>query len=193
MELDPLVIAELRALFKSGATPSRLMRHIVAHHGSQPIPEIDRLIRAYFREGFGIPMFRASADILAMEQEDLRIADYSANVIHRMVETKSEWDKNITANGHLTTSWIDSLSASNESLLLEQSHPELTIELSGVWSSLDENAKEFIKRLLGNSRVLYEKVALLATLAEQLQQQVIALENALPSRDRVAVNRQLPD
>ncbi len=47
MEPDPLVINELREMFKAGATPSRLMRHLIAHHGQQKLPWTDKLIRAY--------------------------------------------------------------------------------------------------------------------------------------------------
>jgi hypothetical protein len=180
MELDPLVIAELRALFKSGATPSRLMRLIVAHLGELPLHETDRLIRAYFREAFGIPMFRASAGLLASGHEGLRISHVNGNVIHLMIANRKDWDKDVSENDQLATSWMDDLYASNETSLIEQCPPALLMELKGVWDSLDDRTKKYIKRLTGNCQVLYEKVAILSTLVEQLQQQVLALENGAP-------------
>jgi hypothetical protein len=36
---------------------------------------------------------------------------------------------------------------------------------------MDEEAKQFIKRIIGNSYSLHEKVNVIAALAEQLQQQ----------------------
>lgn len=98
---DPKVIAELRSLFKTGATPSRLVRHIVAEHGTTP--DTDRLVRAYFREGFGVPMFRASASLLTLPPEALSFAGVNSGTVHQIVQHRAEWD---TDGG---TSWLDSL------------------------------------------------------------------------------------
>ena len=177
---DPIVINEMRALFKAGATPTRLMRHILAHHEPQILPWTDKLIRAYFREAFRIPMFRLSAGLLAEGQKGLIIAHINRNVIHQMIVNGSEWDKE-NANAPTGSSWMDSLTATDESQMVEQSHPELWKELGGSWDKLDDSARKCIKRLIGNFQTQNEKVEILATLAEQLQQQVIALENEASS------------
>ena len=176
MTPEPDVIAELRGLFKAGATPSRLMRHILEHHG--PDQTTDRLIRAYFREAFCVPMFRASVSLLTPGLEGLPIAGVNGSVIHRMVQMRGEWDHNPKDNGHPTPSWMGSLVATDEGKMIEQSDPESSPELSGAWKSLDPSTQQYIKRLMGNSQTLYEKVIILSTLVEQLQQQVIALESA---------------
>jgi hypothetical protein len=181
METDPLLIAEMKTLFKAGATVSRILRNIIAHLGQKPLPEMDRLVRAYFRQAFGIPMFSGSAGVLTEDRSGLQMAYVNRNVIHQIISNRSEWDQETAANGQVGSSWIDSLTATDESQLVEQSHPEMLNELSGDWDKLDDKAKKFIKRLIGNSRALNEKVEILATLAEQLQQQVLALETEVSS------------
>jgi hypothetical protein len=177
MAPDPLVIAELRAMFKSAATPSRLMRHIIAHHGSHALPEIDRLIRAYFREAFCVPMFRASASLLALGPEGLLIAGINASVIHRMIEARGEWDQDAKAEGGAVETWMDSLVATDQGSLNDRVHPELSSEFAGVWDQFDDSTKQSIKRLIGNSQGLYEQVNILSVLVEQLQMQIVAQEN----------------
>ena len=51
-----------------------------------------------------------------------------------------------------------------------------TIDEIAAWSRLDDAAKLDLKRLIGNSQHLNEKVGILSKLVEQLQEQVIALE-----------------
>jgi hypothetical protein len=48
MRPDPLVVEELRKLFIAGATPSRLIKHIVARHAHEE--KLYTLIQVYFRE-----------------------------------------------------------------------------------------------------------------------------------------------
>ena len=52
MNTRPEVINELRSLFKEGATPSRLIRHIVERHAGERT--FHSLIQAYFHEAFGL-------------------------------------------------------------------------------------------------------------------------------------------
>ena len=90
MTTDPQVITELRDPFRSGAAPSRLVRHIIARHGEGP--QLGRLVRAYFREAFCVPMFRASADLLTLPAEQLPFVGVNAAVIHQIVARRAEWD-----------------------------------------------------------------------------------------------------
>jgi len=157
MSPDPLVITELRNLFKAGATPSRLVRYIVDEHGISP--DSDRLIRAYFREAFGVSLFRASASLLTIPSEELPFAAVNARTIHQMIEKRSEWD----VESDCGSNWLDSLTATDPSVLLERTASEQTDEQS-------------LKRLIGGSQYLHEQVAILSRLVEQLQHQVITLE-----------------
>jgi hypothetical protein len=160
MPPDPRVIAELRALFKAGATPSRLVRHVVAEHGTGP--DTDWLVRAYFREGFGVPMFRASASLLTLPPEQLAFAGVTPRTLHQMVECRGEWD----TEGGVGPSWLDTLPVA------QPAGREETPETA-------------------TARHLYEERAILSRLVEQLQQQVTALEQerderrALPHTARI--------
>jgi hypothetical protein len=171
MSPDPRVIAELRALFKAGATPSRLVRHIVAEHGTTP--DTDRLVRAYFREAFGVPMFRASADLLTLPPEQLPFAGITARTVHQMVENRTEWDTEGTAR-----SWMESLAATDVGELFTQTHPEREPGFDVVWQQLDEPTRNSLRRLISSNQLLSEQVAILSRLAEQLQQQVMDLQSA---------------
>ena len=154
MTADPCVIAELRDLFRGGATPSRLVRHVVARHAGEP--QVDRRVRAYFREAFGVPMFRASADLLTLPAEQLPFAGASADTIHRIVARRAEWD----SGGE--PSWMDTLTATDEGQLLGGSVPD--------------HSPESVRRLTATAQHLHEQVAILSRLVEQLQGQVVALE-----------------
>jgi hypothetical protein len=145
MTTDPKLVAELRALFRGGATPSRLVWRIVARHGGEP--QMDRLVRAYFREAFGVLMFRASADLLTLPPEELPFAGINASTIHQIVARRAEWDSSSEP------SWMDGLPASGAG-----------------------QPSESAQRLTATARHLHEQVAILSRLVEQLQGQVVALE-----------------
>ena len=164
MTTDPCVIAELRDLFRGGATPSRLVRHVVARHDAEP--QADRLVRAYFREAFGVPMFRASADLITLPAEQLPFAGVSADTIHQIVARRAEWD----TGGE--SSWMDTLTATDEGQRLGGSVPE--------------HSPESVRRLTATARHLHEQVAILSRLVEQLQGQLVALESG---HERIARNQ----
>ncbi len=130
-------------------------------------------------------MFRASAGLLAEGQEGLQIAHVNRNVIHLMISNRNQWDKEALANGDDSPSWIDSLVATDEAQAIEKCQPELLNELKEDWDKLNDQAKKFIKRMIGNSLTHYEKIEILATLVERLQQQVRALEHEVESTDEV--------
>jgi hypothetical protein len=52
-------------------------------------------------------------------------------------------------------------------------------ELAKSWDKIDEEAKLYIQRAFGNAQNLYERVFLLAKLAERLQEQVNKLQDEL--------------
>ena len=165
MTADPCVIAELRDLFRGGATPSRLVRHVVARHAGEP--QVDRLVRAYFREAFGVPMFRANADLLTLPPELLSFAGVSADTIHQIVARRAEWD----TSG--VPSWMDTLTATDPGQFPERTAPDESQLLGG---SVPDHSPESVRRLTATAQHLHEQVAILSRLVEQLQGQVVALE-----------------
>jgi hypothetical protein len=67
---------------------------------------------------------------------------------------------------------LDTVAATDEADLIAATDPKLIPELAGSWDRMDEEAKQFIRRIIGNSHSAHEKLNALAALAERLQQQV---------------------
>ena len=181
MQTDPLLVSDLRALFKAGATPSTLIRCIADRHPGEP--EIDRLVRAYFREAFFVPMLRVGRESVAEIAQGIGSPSLNGIAVHRMVATRSEWDKPTPDDGTPQPCWLDSLTATDESQLLKKVEAGTLPELAGSWDRIDEPGRRFIARAIASAQALYEKVQILAALAERLQQQIHASEG-LEARDR---------
>lgn len=174
MSPEARVIDELRTLFKSGATPSRLVRRIVACHPGEP--QLDRLIRDYFRQAFGVSMFRASSNLLSVPPEQLPFAGINAATIREMVQRRPQWDREAVPK----RTWMDGESVGDRSPL------EQTPEFAAIWEQLDEPARTALNRAIEISHDLSETVGTLSRLVEQLQEQVIALEASAENRARSA-------
>jgi hypothetical protein len=100
-------------MFKRGATPSRLVRRIAYRNRGEP--QLDRLIRAYFREAFAYPLFRASASLLELPDGELAFAAITADVVHQIVLRRSEWDSSPES-----PCWMDCLSVTGSDVPQEQ-------------------------------------------------------------------------
>jgi hypothetical protein len=170
MLVNPLVVNELRALFKSGATPSALIRRIADRHSGEP--KLDALVRAYFREAFHVPMIRVGPEQVKQIAEGGGLAILNVTVLPRMIQTRWEWDVQDGSGGQPDDCWLDAVATTDEAALVAAADPELIPELAGSWDRMDDEAKQFIKRIIGNSHSSHEKVNALATLAERVQQQV---------------------
>ncbi len=138
MAIKASVIEELRSMFKEGATPSRLIQHIVARH-----PNEERnwhgLIQAYFREGFCVPIIRGLNPAETYGDVDLRYAYLNEDVLHEMVQTRSMWDHDLTKPEERLPSWLDSLVATSPLDRLHQA-PQLgpPPDLRESWSRLSD-------------------------------------------------------
>lgn len=165
MPVNSLVVNELRALFKSGATPSSLIRRIADRHPGEP--KLDVLVRAYFNEAFHVPMIRVGPEQVKQIAEGGGLAVLNVTVLPRMIQTRREWDRQDGSGG----CWLDAVAAPDEAALVAAADPERIPEFAGSWDRLDDEARQFIKRIIGNSHAMHEKVNALATLAEQVQQQ----------------------
>jgi hypothetical protein len=90
MRVRPEVIAELRALFKTGATPSRLISHIAERHRAEPA--LHALIQEYFWPAFAVPLVRGLQCPGAHGPVDLRDAFLNEQLVHDLIEKRPEWD-----------------------------------------------------------------------------------------------------
>lgn len=171
MNPRPEVVAELRALFKDGATPSRLIRHIVERHESERGHHA--LIQAYFLEAFGVPIVRGLSPTDDYQHADLRYAFLNEQLVHDMIEKRAEWDAPSGAG-----SWLDPLKADDDQQRMSQAQAITIPELSRCWSELTPKEQAFIRRSLATTNGLHESVKILAQLAECLQQQLAELQQA---------------
>jgi hypothetical protein len=170
MQIDPLFVAELRVTFKAGATPSALVRMIAERHAGEP--QIDRLVRAYFREAFCVPMLQIGREQVAEIAQGAGLPALNSRVIHQMVAARGEWDTTATEE----PCWLDHVTATDEAEMLRKTEAETQQEAVSWWNQLDDEGKRFITRTIANARSLSERVQILAALVEQLQQQVPASE-----------------
>ena len=176
MKTDPLVVNELRERFKAGATPSALVRIVAERY--QDEPSVDVLVRVYFREAFLVPMLLIGKEQVEEVARGGGAVALNSRYVHRMVAARSEWDKPAVGDGAPQPSWLDAVTATDESVLLKQVEAGTLPEAARWWNQIDEQGQRFITRVIANARVLHERVQILATLAEQLQQQLLAAEGA---------------
>ncbi len=134
MSPRPDVVSELRSLFKEGATPSRLIRHIVERHEGER--SYQALIQAYFREAFGIPIVRGLNPTDDYQHADLRYAFLNEQLVHDMLQKRGEWDVGPGAELSRAESWLDSLSADDDQQRIDQVQATTIPELSRCWSQL---------------------------------------------------------
>ncbi len=174
MHINQSVIDELRSMFKEGATPSRLIQHIVARHPNEG--NWHGLIQAYFREGFGVPIVRGLDPLENYENPNLRYAYLNEDVLHEMVQFRNKWDQEDNNEGNLS-SWLDSLVATDPVERLEEfKRQEPPTTWSESWSSLNEKERNSIALTNSGYKGRTEMVHILARLVERLQQKIVALE-----------------
>jgi hypothetical protein len=176
MNTRPEVIGELRSLFKVGATPSRLIHHIVERHEGERSRHA--LIQAYFLEAFGIPIVRGLNPVDDYHDADLRYAILNEQLVHDMVQKRGEWDTEFGAGTNGAVSWLDSLKVSDDQQRIREVQAAAVPELSRCWSELTAKEQHFIQRSLATANGLYETVKILSRLAECLQQQLAELHAA---------------
>lgn len=176
MSIDPLLVHELRELFKTGATPSAIIRVVAERHAGEP--QIDRLVRAYFREAFLVPMLQVGREQVEGIARGGAAAALNSLYVHRMVATRNEWDRPPSEDETVQPTWLDSLAATDEVEMLRTTEASALPELTGCWDQIGEEGRHYVTRVVANARSLYETVQALAALAERLQQQVLASARA---------------
>jgi hypothetical protein len=174
MNTRPEVINELRSLFKDGATPSRLIRHIVDRHAGERT--YHSLIQACFREAFGIPIVRGLNPIDDYQHADLRYAFLNEQLVHEMIQRRSEWDSGGAAGTREDGAWLDSLTAHDDKQRLREVQSVTLPDLSECWSRLSPDEQHYIQRSFASANGLYETVKILSRLVECLQRRLDEVE-----------------
>lgn len=175
MNIQPSVIEELRSMFKEGATPSRLIQHIVARHPKEG--NWHGLIQDYFREGFGVPIIRGLSPMETYSDIDLRYAYLNEDVLHEMVQSRTIWDRQSNGAEDEPSSWLDSLEATSAlDRLREAERMGTPPDFSESRGGPKENERSGIVLANANYKGRTEMVHILARLVERLQQRIVALE-----------------
>ena len=174
MKSRPEVVRELRVLFEEGATPSRLICHLLDQHEGEHFPHA--LIQEYFMEAFGVPIVRGVSSIDAGSIADLDYAFLNEQLIHEMVMRRSGWGHAESEARNGTASWLDALEAHDDRDRIERILTAAIPELSESWERLSASEQRFIRRSLATAGGLYETVKILSRLAECLQRRVVELE-----------------
>ena len=170
MNTRPEVIGELRTMFKEGATPSRLIRHIVERHENEH--RFHLLIQLYFLEAFAVPIVRGLNPIDDYQHADLRLDFLNEQLLHEMVQKRSEWD-----HGGSET-WLDSLTATDDEQRHRKVRDAVPGELSRLWTQMTPKEKAYIHMLYASSHGQDETVKIMSRLLEALQNQVNELQAA---------------
>ena len=167
------IISELRSILKEGATPSRLIRHIVERHSGES--GMHTLIQEYFLETFGVPIVRGLKPLDDYDHADLRYAFLNNDLLHDIVQKRLEWDGDFTDAPELN-SWLDTLIASDDHERIRQMQSSVPNDLKHCWPQLSLEEQYYIQMSSASANGLNEKVKILSRLVEQLQQKVIELE-----------------
>ena len=170
-----VIIQELREMIKNGAPPSRLLRHIISRN---PGEELNHwVLREYLEEAFGLPSARLLQSDTDYTNPDLRYAVLNRTLIPEIIQRRKAWD---SCQSISEQCWLDNLAATNPEQAEEEAQriPYGGLSQTG-WDSLSRDEQEIVHLQLAGSRILSERVAILATLAERLQQQVEILKKQL--------------
>jgi hypothetical protein len=169
------IIEELRVLFREGATPSRLMRHIVGRHPDEK--NRHALIQDYFREAFGVDLVRGLKPFDDYAHADLRYAFLNQDLLHGMAAKRATWDSGKAPTAGAAPSWLDSLEATDLQELIREAEASGLPELAEGWVKLNPKERSAVCRIIAGFNLRSETVQLLARLVERLQQKVLELES----------------
>jgi hypothetical protein len=184
MNTDALVVDELRAMFRDGSTPSRLIQHIVDRHDGER--NCYSLVQAYFREAFGVNMIRGLRPLDRYHHSDLRDAFLNKDLLHEMVEMQATWNHD-AHQVEADTSWLTGLSVLSFDDHCNEAAAGVP-EIRDLWNRLDPKVQAVIERLVAGGIFTYEQVKILTRLAERLQQRVNELERQLKKEAGAAVD-----
>jgi hypothetical protein len=167
------LIEELRFRIKDGASPSGLIRHILAVAGDQ-ISYAD--LCGILQDAFCLPAVRISLSSVSAEH-DHRGAILNKTLLMEILLHRSDWDTHPWADA----TWLDGLQLRTLKEIGKEvraaPYPGLTDK---NWSSLSPEEKEVLHAQLVSSIVISERMEVLSTLVERLQMRLDELEGISP-------------
>ncbi len=169
------LVENLRSSLKDGATPSRLIRDILAQWGdSISYREVQEILR----EAFQLPIVRLGPSL------SYRKGILNQTLLAEIVQNRKRWEALIP--GPVESFWLDGLQVADPEEVKQRvtagPYPGLSKE---SWAALRPDEREALFVQLASGIVLSERVELLARLAERLQQKVDELQDRLNSPKRL--------
>jgi hypothetical protein len=172
MPVDPQIVAELRAMFLNGSTPSRLVRYIASRHEGDP--DWPTYVESYFTEAFSVTLLMDHYPT-PVELDGIDISDLDGDLLRDMVGRQAAWRESVSHPAG--SAWCDGLSVSPDDLTMNQQiRPESHPALTDSWASMTPRAREFVRQAMVNSQGYYERMQVLVRLVERLQEQINELE-----------------
>jgi hypothetical protein len=172
--MGPNLSTGLQQLFATGATFSGLLRYMIARHPEERVTQ--GMARKYLMEAFAIPFHeRIAMDIETPANDDLYAA-VTAFLIPEIVSARPLWQQNPRSEAS-SESWLDRLQVTDAGELQQAiaGKPLPGISEAG-WAALSGSDQERLRQMEVGSRILCERMAVLARLAEQLQRRICELE-----------------
>jgi hypothetical protein len=171
------VITGLRQLFARGATFSGLLRYIVSQHPGERVTPAT--VREYLMDAFAIPFHEPIRMDVESPASDVLCAAVTAFLIPEIVSARPRWDGE-PGSAEGARDWLDDLPVRDAGQVQEPStatpHPGIS---AAGWAALSIAERERLAQMEAGNRLLWERVQVLARLAEQLQRRICELEDKL--------------
>jgi hypothetical protein len=178
MPAPETIIQELRALFKQGATPSKLLRHIIGRFPGESLSAW--VLRDYLEKAFCLPMARLIQPGIDYTADNPCFVALNRTLIPEIIQRRQEWDTAQEASSEGVPCWFDGLTSTSpeeaRDAASRKTHPRLN---TSTWENLSPDEQDALRLQMAGIQTTSERVAILATLVERLQQQVECLERQL--------------
>ena len=171
------IIRELRILFKQGATPSRLLRHILRRLPGEAVTAW--VLRDYLEQAFCLSTVRLQPGIDYSHDHPCFVA-LNRTLIPEVIQHRHEWDVEPDVSDDSMACWFDGLISTPPDGARDAAdlttHPNLSDD---TWANLSPDEQDALRLQLAGIQTTAERVTLLVHLVERLQQQVEAMEQQL--------------
>jgi hypothetical protein len=166
------LVQDLRNRLKDGATPSRLIREIIAQLGdtisSKEVQEI-------LAESFQLPIVRLGPS-RDLDQKSYRQGILNRTLLAEIIENRDRWEAMMSSSPR-NPSWLDGLNVAGPEEVRKKldagCYPGLSRE---SWAALSADEQQTLLVQLASGQVLSDRLEMLSRLAERLQEKIDELE-----------------
>ena len=157
----------MRAMLCEGCTPLSIIRHIcdLHHEGGR----WQSFVSDCFRQAFGVTLL-ALPDRYDSLLANRKIQDYlNTEILHEIISNRHLWVSS-DMEYEVAHSWFSELSPTDIWSATDRFDPQAIPEIAAVWPHLDTVTRQYLRVLIVNAKVNYERSLILARLAERLQE-----------------------